>query len=195
MVPSVLQMPEPINPLRCAASHHAARACPRPLWLSSSLLLSCGSLRRVERSLINRKRAYCDITEEPRRPGYLQLSNGDLYRSTPGWRKDPAATIDETRAGMDRIVSYLAARIAVTNHGQVCLGEPLNHAITKTQAGFSSCSNSAAITADLASKPNSRLQPVFRPRPTTSGLCRASFGGESEHHCAAELHARPRGVR
>lgn len=142
---------------------------------------------------------YCDITEAGRDVQVtLQLSNGDLYEAL-GLEKDPAATIDETRAGMDRIVSYLAARIAVTNHGQVCPGEPLDHAITKKAGGFFFVQQLRYHCRRSLEEAELTYNLFFDLDPRHQGLCRVrAFGGESEHVFRAQsrtLHlGRPLGI-
>src|SRR3954449_4769380 len=52
----------------------------------------------------------------------LQITNSDLYQAL-ALDKDRAATLDEARAGASRLTAYLAARVAVENHGHACPGE------------------------------------------------------------------------
>ena len=124
---------------------------------------------------------YCDITEAGRDVQVtLQIASSDLYEAL-GLEKDRAATIDETRAGMDRLASYLVARMAVTNHGHACPAEPVDHAILEKGGGFFfvqrlryRCLRSiedAELTYNL----------FFDLDPRHQGLCRVrAFGGESE---------------
>jgi len=65
----------------------------------------------------------------------LQIASTDLYEAL-GLPQDRPATLEEARAGTERLAAYLLARVTVQNHGHACPGEPDEHAILDRDGGF-----------------------------------------------------------
>lgn len=148
------------------------------VWLALlGWLLAPGAAQAHQSSVV-----YGDIAASGREVEVtLQVANADLYEAL-GLDRDRPATLDEAKAGVERLGSYFAQRLTVTNHGHACPGEPDEHTFLEKGAGFFfvqrlryRCLRSleeAEITYNL----------FFDIDPRHQGLAHIrAFGGESEH--------------
>lgn len=186
--------PSAARPVTLCCARVSLHSCLRILLIVLCLLTASHEAFAHQSSVV-----YCDISAAGRDVHVrIQIANSDLYEAL-GLEKDRAATIEEARAGTDRLTSYLAKRLSVTNHGHACPAESVDHAFVDKGVGFFfvqrlryRCLRSledAELTYNL----------FFDLDPRHQGLCRVrALGGESEHVFRTQsrsLHlGRPLGI-